>query len=279
MSFKLCAFADEASSELGGQISALNENGIPYIELRGVGGKNISTLLPYEVKEIRSALDGGNIAVWSIGSPIGKSDIHADFSVEFDRFRRVLDSAHILGAECMRIFSFYKTGGREEYFDEVCMRLDRFAEAARGSGVVLCHENEKGIFGDSAERCFKLHSAIPELFAVFDPANFVQCNEDTLIAFDLLSPFVHYAHIKDAVRSGAVVPPGHGDGNLPALISRFKASGLEVLTLEPHLHDFVGLSGLEDDQKSAVGGTLKFKDQRDAFDFAVNALKKLICEV
>ena len=34
--FKLCAFADEADSQLDGQIRALTENGISYIELRGL---------------------------------------------------------------------------------------------------------------------------------------------------------------------------------------------------------------------------------------------------
>ena len=38
---KLCAFADEASSMLDGQISALKRNDIPYLEIRGIDGKNI----------------------------------------------------------------------------------------------------------------------------------------------------------------------------------------------------------------------------------------------
>ena len=33
---KLCAFADEADPQLAGQIKALTENQIPYIELRGL---------------------------------------------------------------------------------------------------------------------------------------------------------------------------------------------------------------------------------------------------
>ena len=40
---KLSAFADEASAALTEQIKALKENDIPYIEVRGVDGKNIST--------------------------------------------------------------------------------------------------------------------------------------------------------------------------------------------------------------------------------------------
>ena len=85
--------------------------------------------------------------------------------------------------------------------------------AAKGSGVDLCHENEKGIYGDVAERCYKLHTALPEFKGVFDPANFVQCGEDTLVAWELLKPFMKYAHIKDAKADGKVVPPGDGIGH------------------------------------------------------------------
>ena len=50
-------------------------------------------------------------------------------------------------------------------------------ELAKGSGIVLCHENEKGIYGDIASRCAEIHRELPALKAVFDPANFIQCGQ------------------------------------------------------------------------------------------------------
>ena len=41
---KLCAFADEASENLQGQIAALQRNGINALEIRGVNGKNIKDI-------------------------------------------------------------------------------------------------------------------------------------------------------------------------------------------------------------------------------------------
>ena len=38
---KLCAFSDEASDSLEGQIAALLRNNIKFIELRSVGGMNV----------------------------------------------------------------------------------------------------------------------------------------------------------------------------------------------------------------------------------------------
>lgn len=39
--FILSAFADEAGKEVEAQISAMVDNGIHYLEVRGVGDKNI----------------------------------------------------------------------------------------------------------------------------------------------------------------------------------------------------------------------------------------------
>ena len=272
--FRLCAFADEADKAISGQVKALHENEIKLIELRGVDGKNVADLIPSEAQGLKKRFDCEGIAVWSIGSPIGKVDITSPAQDELDRFKRVLETANICGAENIRMFSFYKTDSSSACFDEICRRLDDMISAAKGSGVDLCHENEKGIYGDIAERCYKLHAALPAFKGVFDPANFVQCGEDTLVAWELLKPFMKYAHIKDAKEDGKVVPPGAGIGHLPELLPRFYESGIKVLTLEPHLKSFVGLAALEGGDTQHVGSS--FKSNREAFDFAVNTLKNLI---
>ena len=272
--FRLCAFADEADKMISGQIEALKGNSMKLIELRGIDGKNVADLTSDEARALRKRLDSDGIAVWSIGSPIGKVDITSPAEDELDRFKRVLETADICGAENIRMFSFYKTDSSSACFDEICRRLDDMISAAKGSGVDLCHENEKGIFGDTAERCYRLHAALPAFRGVFDPANFVQCGEDTLVAWELLKPFMKYAHIKDAQADGKVVPPGVGIGHLPELLPRFAESGIEVLTLEPHLKSFVGLAALEGGDTQHVGSS--FKDNREAFDYAVNTLKNLI---
>lgn len=272
--FKLCAFADEADSSISGQLKALKENEIELIELRGVDGRNVADITADEARVLKKTFDSAGIKVWSVGSPIGKVDIKSPAAKEADRFKRVLETADILGAGGIRLFSFYNTDGSSSCFDEICRRLDDMTTAAMGSGIDICHENEKGIYGAAAEHCFKLHSAIPELKGVFDPANFVQCGEDTLLAWELLKPFIKYAHIKDANDCGRVVPPGEGMGHLPELLPRFAQCGIETLTLEPHLSAFVGLSELEGGSSMHVGSS--FKSNREAFDFAVDALKKLI---
>ncbi|MBO7360233.1 MAG: sugar phosphate isomerase/epimerase [Clostridia bacterium] len=277
--FSLCAFADEADSALSGQIRALVENKIGYIELRGIDKVSVADITPEKAAEVRSRLDDAGISVWSIGSPIGKVDISSPADDETDRFLRVIDTARVCGAGRIRLFSFYGTSEVPGAFDEVVKRLGVFCDRAAGSGVELCHENEKGIFGEKAPECAMIHSALPSLRAVFDPANFVQCGQDTLEAWELLGKYTSYCHIKDAAPDGHIVPPGWGVGNLAKLLPLFAAAGVEVLTLEPHLKKFTGLSALEGGRRPAVGEALSFASGREAFDFAAKTLRSLIASV
>ncbi len=275
---KLCAFADEADADRHGQIRALSENGIPYLEIRGVDGTNIANLSIEAAKQFKAELDAAGIRVWSIGSPAGKHDIHADFGPIEEQFRHMMELAEIFEAKRIRLFSFYGTDDSDECFAEVCRRLNIYCDICEECGVIPCHENEKGIYGEDAEHCLKLHRAIPRLRAVFDPANFIQCGQEIMPAWEMLSPYVEYGHIKDALADGRVVPPGDGIGCLREYLPLFAAQGGEVLTLEPHLGEFVGLAGLEQEGARSDVGSLAFKDGREAFDCAVNKLKEILSE-
>lgn len=272
MNFRLAAFADEADGMISEQIKVMTENGIDYLEIRGVDGENISDITIEKAKEVRRQLDDAGLSVWSLGSPYGKIGIAEDFAPHLDKFRRGLELARILGAKHIRMFSFYvPSGDAEHYKDEVMLRLEQFILAAKGSGIILCHENEKGIYGDIASRCEEIHKTFPQLKAVFDPANFIQCGQDTIEAWEKLAPYIEYMHIKDAMADGSVVPAGKGIGNLPYLLKSYKGS---VLTLEPHLSVFDGFDKLEAEEKTKMG--YYYPSSRAAFDAAVNALKELI---
>ena len=59
----LSAFADEYSADFTTQLKALNDFEIGYIEVRGVDGKNVSTLTSSEVKTAKQKLNDYNIIV------------------------------------------------------------------------------------------------------------------------------------------------------------------------------------------------------------------------
>ena len=276
---RLCAFADEADPMLDKQIEAMIANDISLLEIRVADNKNISQVSEAEAKDFRKRLDASGISVWSLGSPAGKIKINDDFDKETEQFKRMLECGAILGAECIRLFSFYGTDAKVEYFPAVCERLNKYVELCKPYGIVPCHENEKAIYGEDAAHCLEIHKAVPGLKAVFDPANFVQANQDTLVAWDMLKEYVYYGHIKDADKDGSIVPAGCGIGHIPEYLPDFVNRGCSVLTLEPHLRDFVGLASLEAEGAKSNVGSLTFANNRESFDYAVNSLKKIISDL
>lgn len=275
---RIFAFADEASPMLDGQIEALKRNDLQGLEVRGVDGVNVSDITLEKARQVRGQLDAAGLQTWSVGSPIGKIDVEADdFQAHLEKFRHTLEVAGILGAKNIRLFSFYIPKGQEpaRYREEVIRRLRLFVEIAQGTGIDLCHENEKGIYGDTAPRCLELLEAVPGLKGIFDPANFVQCGQDTLEAWKMLRSHTKYLHIKDALPDGSVVPAGHGAGHLAQILEDFATFGNE-LTIEPHLTVFSGLEGLERAGETSQVGTFVYPSSDAAFDAACVALKTLL---
>lgn len=275
---KIYAFADEANPMLDGQIEAMRRNGLNGLEIRNVDGINVADLTVEQAQNIRKKMDAAGLTVWSIGSPIGKISITDPFAPHLEKMQHTLKIAEILGAKNMRIFSFYIPEGEapEQYLDEVIARLKAFVAAAEGTGITLCHENEKDIYGDTIDRCLQIHKALPELKCILDPANFIQCGQDPLEGWNALRTYIHYLHIKDAMEDGSVVPAGKGIGRLPAILAAYVVQGGTAVTIEPHLTVFDGLKDLERGGNTSEVGRYTYASNDEAFDAACMALKELL---
>lgn len=281
--FILSAFADEADKNVTGQIAALKANNITHIEPRGIDGVNISEITEAKAKELRKIFDDNGIGVSALGSPFGKIGIKDDFAPHFELFKKGVEIANILGTKNIRMFSFFMEGceSYEPYRDEVFERLSKMCDYSLSGDIWCCHENEKGIYGDTDDRCLEILSTLKgKIKGVFDPANFVQCGVNTLEAYEKLGEYIEYMHIKDALfEDGSVVPPGKGDGNVAEVLKLFsKKDGERFLTLEPHLKVFDGLAALE--QKGGIADKLKnvytYESNEIAFKTASDALHTIL---
>lgn len=284
LEFVLSAFADEYSPEFDRQLEGLKLHGIGLIEVRGVDRKNISNLTDEELHAVRAKLDAAGIGVSAIGSPVGKIKVFDPFEPELEKLKRCISAAKILGTKNIRMFSFYIPSDKtyEECRDEVMKRLGIMLETAEAEGITLCHENEKGIYGDNDERCYEIQKEFGgRIKLIFDPANFREKDVETFPkAYGLLKDYIYYMHIKDvSSKDKTIVPAGRGDGRIPEILSALNASrsGRMILTIEPHLKVFDGLANLESDEKTNISGA--FKTSEEAFGAAVKAIKDIIAKI
>jgi sugar phosphate isomerase/epimerase len=246
--FTLSAFGDEIDADLATQLDVLASEGVRHLELRGAWGKNVLDLDTTQVAHARAMLDERGFGVSAIGSPIGKSSLEQPRAFELERLERAIAAADALNTRLIRIFSFYvPVGEAAHHREEILERMGVLAGRAEQVGVTLVHENEKDIYGDTAERCLDLLQTIdsPHLRMAFDPANFVQVGVKPMAeAWPLLADYTTHIHIKDAVfADGGVRPAGEGDGAIPELLHALTERGYQgFLTLEPHLQ-IAGPSG------------------------------------
>lgn len=273
----ISGFADEIDKDLDIQIDVLHQLGQEYIEFRGADGVTVGRYTIEQAKETMARLDAAGIKVSSIGSPIGKIKINEEFEPHFEVYKRIVEIAKIMGTKNVRMFSFFIPEGEDadQYEEEVCARLEKFIEYAKEQDIVLLHENEKDIYGDVAYRCLNLMKRFygDHFKCVFDFANFVQCKQDTLEAYEMLKPYITYIHVKDAIwETGEVVVPGTGDGNLKTIFTALEEAGYEgFLSLEPHLVNFGALASLERNAAER-----KLSDGAKAYMLAHGALVEML---
>lgn len=249
----LSGFGDEIDPDPAVQAAVLLALGASHIEVRSAWGTNVSELEPQQVAALKDILDEKGLKVSAVASPIGKVDVGLPVEHELDRLRQIISVAKGLDTKYVRIFSFYRAEGRsaEDIRDDVMVRMGALAALAAEAGVVLLHENEKGIFGDTPERVLDIMTTVnsPALRIAWDNANFVQVGVKPYTdGYAMLRPYLEYFQVKDALSTtGEVVPSGEGDGELDATIAALKADGFTgFASLEPHLasaHELGGFSG------------------------------------
>lgn len=277
--FKISAFSDEYSSVLEEQITGLVENRVRMTEVRGVDGTNVSDLTSGQALDVHRKLDSCGISVSAVGSPIGKIQITDDMMPHLEKLRNTCEIAHILGTPRIRMFSFYIPEGKyDECRNEVIDRIGQMLDVAEENDILLVHENEKGIYGDTPDRCAEILDAFDgRLGCCFDPCNFIQCGcEPFEDCFNKLKKYLTYMHIKDAVKNGTIVPAGRGIGCIPELLAMVNLlfEGDFILTVEPHLRVFAGLDKLEGGQRTALGNA--YATSAEAFAAAVSNLRMCI---
>ena len=278
--FILSAFADEASDTLEGQIEALLENGIYQIEPRNIDKRGILNFSEQELSYISAKLKENGIGVYSLGSPIGKYPIYEPFEVHIDSFAKALRACQILGAKNMRMFSFFVAQDALcEHRETVMARMKTLLALARCADIRLCHENESRIYGQMPREVDDLVESLPDLYMIFDAANYRMNNADVDEGMQATLKRLGYLHIKDAIyESQTVVPAGEGEGKIEEMLLAVDRATDETvtLTLEPHLFTFAAYKSIDEHE---LRGKHHFENAKEAFAFAATALKDILVKL
>ncbi len=271
MTMPISAFGDEIADDFEEQLKKLKDLNINKIDVRGAWGVNCSKFTDEHIDKINALLNQYEIEVACMGSPIGKSPIQEDISMESDQLRFIANVAKKLGTKNIRMFSFYPEADvNPDVMQDAIQRLQTLTDIAEELDVQLLLENEKELVGDLPKRCLEILKTIdsPAMRFIWDPANFVQCGAEQQVDkwWDELSPYIGYIHVKDALLAdGSVKPAGEGDGQLKELLEKLHETGYDgVLSLEPHL---------------AIAGHSSGYSGPEGMEVAVTALRKLMNEV
>jgi sugar phosphate isomerase/epimerase len=256
---KLGVITDEISQEIDLAFNRLVEWDIPYAEIRGVEGKNVSDLSMEELNRVKTALDERGLKACGIASPFYKCELSGGAAHDTGRLhlatdrtldeqigvlRRCIQAAHLLETEFVRVFAFWRRG---ETTPEIASRIaDLFHEPlriAKEEGVTLLLENESSCYMSVSDEtaAFVEGLANEGLRVVWDPGNAFDAGETDPYptGYETIKPYTAHIHLKDPKTQpdGSVrfVPMGQGEidyvGHFKAL-NRDGYSG--VISIETH---------------------------------------------
>ena len=265
----LTGFADEVSSNIEDQIRVTKELGWNAIEARSIGESNIHDISDADFENVCKALLDNGIHINCFGSTIANwsKKISDPFEISLQEVDRTISRMQRLNVKLVRIMSYSRCTGSEQYAEERFRRLkvicDKFLEA----GITPLHENCMNYGGMSWMHTLELINNISGLRLVFDTGNPViskdyskteDRKQDSLEFFKKIHEHVEHIHIKDAFLDGdkeCFVFPGEGDAKIVDILKELKHMNYNGgISIEPHMasvfHDpDAGVASFEESYK------------------------------
>ena len=210
----IAAITDEFSPDLDTALDAMQEIGMNAAEIRVVWGKNVLDLTDAELDRVRDTTIRRGIQAISIASPLLKCvlpgapaidsrfqhDVFASKHTYEDQPRlteRAFSIARHLGANIVRVFSYWRTTEPDKCFDAVVGALKDLAGKAAKADLIIGLENEHACNIATAAETARVLDAVrhPNLRVVWDPANAYVSGEDPFPTGYRLLPADRIAHV------------------------------------------------------------------------------------
>jgi len=252
----LTGFADEAASDLAGQVRATRELGWEHIEARNIDGQNIHDIPDEQFDAVCGTLEDAGVKVSCFGSAIanwGKS-IEEPFDSSLEEARRAIPRMQRLGTTLVRIMSFAvlkDRGPEDQMAEERFRRLRELQRMFSDAGITPVHENCMNYGGMGWPFTLRLLENVPGLKLVYDTGNPVfsddrskepPCPKQSSWEFySNVKEHIASIHIKDGTwdpdaQRVTYTHPGEGDGDVRRIVRDLLDGGYDGgISIEPHL--------------------------------------------
>ncbi|OGV56452.1 MAG: hypothetical protein A2X45_03290 [Lentisphaerae bacterium GWF2_50_93] len=249
-------FADEAASDLDGQIKATKELGWKNIETRKLFDGNLASITDAQFAEVCEKLKKSGVAFNCYGSGVANWSKPITESPEssYDEMKKAVPRMQKLGIKMIRMMSFAvpKELRQQDFSAEVIKRLKVIVKMAEDGGILCVHENCMNWAGMSYEHTLKMMEGIksPNFKLVFDTGNPVFSDDvrgkppyklqSAWKFYDAVKEHVAYIHIKDGTMGAdgkAIYSfPGEGVGDVRKILKDMFKRGYDGgISIEPHM--------------------------------------------
>ncbi len=255
----LTGFADEAATDLPGQIRATKDLGWRWIEARAVDGTNLHNLSDAAFDAAVATLHAADVGVNCFGSALGNwsKDITKPFADDWAEAQRAAARMRRLGCTQIRVMSWpiiHSRSPDDQMAEERVRRLREFVALFSAQGATVLHENCHNYGGMGASFTLRLLEQVPGLKLVFDTGNPIftydyaqsepRPKQSAWDFYRQVRDHVAYVHIKDGVFDPAHAAaginghcwPGEGQGDVRAIVKDLLTRGYDGgFSIEPHL--------------------------------------------
>ncbi len=252
----LTGFADEAATDLAGQIRATRLLGWRHIESRAIDNVNIHDLSDEAFDRACGQLEEAGIRVNCFGSAIANwgKDIRQPMDVDLAQARRAIPRMQRLGARLIRIMSYAvipDVPPQEQLAQERFRRVHCLTRLFLDAGIQPVHENCMNYGGMGWTFTRQLLDAVPGLKLVFDTGNPVFTRDRTQPEpHPFQSSWEFYCHVRESIayvhiKDGRMDPatgkavytwPCEGDADVARICQDLVRHGYDGgISIEPHM--------------------------------------------
>jgi sugar phosphate isomerase/epimerase len=249
--FKLGAFTDEISQDLGRACQVCSNFGVEGAEIRGVWDTPVHKLTDGQVADVKRIVADHGMVVCSIGSPFGKCELNeaGEVAEHMDILRRCSDIGLELGCTLVRGFAFWDRDQVDEKpWGAMLAAYEPVPAILEQKGTVLGLENEAACYVGTARHTRRFLDMLQcdRIKALWDPANHVQDPQGVDVppypgGYDLIKNDLVHVHMKDAAPDDEGNMPnvflGMGICHWSEHFQAFKNDGYEgFVSLETHVN-------------------------------------------